>query len=211
MPLDRGILSTIYVRVAPGTTEEALGDVFERAYAGATFVRLAGAALPEIKHVAHTNFCDIGWRVDASGRAILVSVIDNLLKGAVRPGRPEHERDARARRANGVAVTSTRPLGPKFGGELLDGVELANLATVVSSVAAIVKGGTPVVVVHGGGKEIDAALKAAGIEKRQVDGLRVTDAATLESSSRCLPARSTRRLVAALNTAGVARRRPHGR
>jgi N-acetyl-gamma-glutamyl-phosphate reductase len=39
-------------------------------------------ALPEIKHVAHTNFCDIGWRVDASGRAILVSVIDNLLKGA---------------------------------------------------------------------------------------------------------------------------------
>jgi N-acetyl-gamma-glutamyl-phosphate reductase len=82
VPLDRGILSTIYVRVAPGTTEEALGDVFEHAYNGATFVRLVGAALPEIKHVAHTNFCDIGWRVDPSGRAILVSVIDNLLKGA---------------------------------------------------------------------------------------------------------------------------------
>ena len=42
----------------------------------------SGPALPEIKHVAHTNFCDIGWRVDPSGRAILVSVIDNLLKGA---------------------------------------------------------------------------------------------------------------------------------
>jgi N-acetyl-gamma-glutamyl-phosphate reductase len=82
VPLDRGILSTIYVRVAPGTTEEAIGDVLERAYAGATFVRLVGSSLPEIKHVAHTNFCDIGWRVDASGRAILVSVIDNLLKGA---------------------------------------------------------------------------------------------------------------------------------
>ena len=82
VPLDRGILATIYVRVAPGTTEEALGDVFERAYAGATFVRLTGAALPEIKHVAHTNFCDIGWRVDASGRVVLISVIDNLLKGA---------------------------------------------------------------------------------------------------------------------------------
>jgi len=82
VPLDRGILSTMYVRVAPGTTEEALGDVFAKAYAGATFVRLTGAALPEIKHVAHTNFCDIGWRVDPSGRAILVSVIDNLLKGA---------------------------------------------------------------------------------------------------------------------------------
>ncbi len=82
VPLDRGILSTIYFRVAPGTTEEALGDVYARAYGGATFVRLVGPALPTIRQVAHTNFCDIGWRVDASGRAILVSVIDNLLKGA---------------------------------------------------------------------------------------------------------------------------------
>ena len=82
VPLDRGILSTIYVRVAPGTSEEKLADVYANAYAGATFVRLTGSALPEIKHVAHTNFCDIGWRVDQSGRAILVSVIDNLLKGA---------------------------------------------------------------------------------------------------------------------------------
>ena len=45
-------------------------------------MRITGGSLPEIKHVAHTNFCDIGWRVDASGRAILVSAIDNLLKGA---------------------------------------------------------------------------------------------------------------------------------
>ncbi len=82
LPLDRGIFATIYVRVPPGTTEEALGDVFQAAYAGEPFIRLVGSALPEIKHVAHTNFCDIGWRVDPSGRAILVSVIDNLLKGA---------------------------------------------------------------------------------------------------------------------------------
>jgi N-acetyl-gamma-glutamyl-phosphate reductase len=82
VPLDRGILATIYGRVAPGTTEEALGDVLQKTYVDAPFVRLVGAALPEIKHVAHTNFCDIGWRVDASGRVILVSVIDNLLKGA---------------------------------------------------------------------------------------------------------------------------------
>jgi N-acetyl-gamma-glutamyl-phosphate reductase len=82
VPLDRGILATIYLRVAPGTSEDAVGAVLERAYEGATFVRLVGAQLPEIKHVAHTNFCDIGWRVDASGRAVLVSVIDNLVKGA---------------------------------------------------------------------------------------------------------------------------------
>ena len=82
VPLDRGILATIYVRLTPGTTEDALAEVYQRAYTSAPFVRLVGSSLPEIKHVAHTNFCDIGWRVDASGRAVLVSVIDNLLKGA---------------------------------------------------------------------------------------------------------------------------------
>lgn len=82
VPLDRGILATIYIRVPPGTTEEAIGDILERAYAGSIFVRLVGSALPEIKHVAHTNFCDIGWRVDSSGRVVLISVLDNLLKGA---------------------------------------------------------------------------------------------------------------------------------
>jgi len=82
VPLHRGILATVYVRLAPGTSEETLAEVYQQAYADALFVRLVGAALPEIKHVAYTNFCDIGWRVDASGRGIIVSVIDNLLKGA---------------------------------------------------------------------------------------------------------------------------------
>jgi N-acetyl-gamma-glutamyl-phosphate reductase len=82
VPLDRGILATIYVRVPPGTTEAAIGDLYTHAYRGSPFLRLTGEALPEIKHVANTNFCDIGWRVDPTGRAILVSVLDNLLKGA---------------------------------------------------------------------------------------------------------------------------------
>ena len=82
LPIDRGILETIYVRVAPGTTEEALGDIYDAAYKDEVFVRVVGSALPEIKHVTHTNFCDIGWRVDASGRVVIISVIDNLLKGA---------------------------------------------------------------------------------------------------------------------------------
>ena len=46
-------------------------------------MRLTGEALPEIKHVAHTNFCDIGWKVDeAHGRVFIASAIDNLVKGA---------------------------------------------------------------------------------------------------------------------------------
>jgi N-acetyl-gamma-glutamyl-phosphate reductase len=83
VPLDRGILETIYVRVAPGTTAEAIRDTFEAAYRDEPFVRLTGDALPEIKHVAWTNFCDIGWRLDnASNRLVVVTCIDNLVKGA---------------------------------------------------------------------------------------------------------------------------------
>src|SRR6185369_14447665 len=62
----------------------------------------------------------------------------------------------------------------------------------------------PLVVVHGGGKEIDAALATAGIEKRQVDGLRITDQPTLEIVVAVLAGAVNTRLVAALNAAGVA-------
>jgi N-acetyl-gamma-glutamyl-phosphate reductase len=83
VPLDRGILATVYARLAPGVTAAQVADAFRSAYAEAFFVRLTGDRLPEIKHVAHTNFCDIGWRVDeATGRLIVVAVLDNLLKGA---------------------------------------------------------------------------------------------------------------------------------
>ncbi len=83
VPLDRGILSTTYARLVPGTTTADVDEAFRAAYADTPFVRLTGSTLPEIKHVAHTNFCDIGWRVDEpTGRVIVVAVLDNLLKGA---------------------------------------------------------------------------------------------------------------------------------
>ncbi|HEX6213505.1 MAG TPA: N-acetyl-gamma-glutamyl-phosphate reductase [Vicinamibacterales bacterium] len=83
VPLDRGILSSMYARLVPGTTAAAVTNVFERTYKDAPFVRLGGDSLPEIKHVAHTNFCDVGWKVDeATGRVFVVSVLDNLVKGA---------------------------------------------------------------------------------------------------------------------------------
>jgi acetylglutamate kinase len=105
---------------------------------------------------------------------------------------------------------ATRPLLIKFGGELLE--DPANLAAVVSGVARIVNSvasrvGTgphaQVVIVHGGGKEIDAALKRAGIETRQVDGLRITDEATLDVVVGVLAGAVNTRLVAALNAAHV--------
>jgi N-acetyl-gamma-glutamyl-phosphate reductase len=83
VPLDRGILETIYTSLVPGTTEAQVASTMEAAYAHAPFVRLTGGTLPEIKHVAHTNFCDVGWKVDeATARIVLVSVLDNLVKGA---------------------------------------------------------------------------------------------------------------------------------
>jgi N-acetyl-gamma-glutamyl-phosphate reductase len=82
VPLDRGILETIYARVKPGTTARQVSDVMGAAYGAAPFVRLTGETLPEIKHVPYTNFCDIGWRVDPGGRLLMVAVIDNLVKGA---------------------------------------------------------------------------------------------------------------------------------
>ena len=83
VPIDRGILATIYARVAPGTSAEAIERAYSAAYEHAPFVRLTGHDLPEIKHVAHTNFCDLGWKLEPHGdRLVIVSVIDNLLKGA---------------------------------------------------------------------------------------------------------------------------------
>jgi acetylglutamate kinase len=87
----------------------------------------------------------------------------------------------------------------KLGGELLE--ETARLREVA---AAIARGGSkvPLVVVHGGGREIDAALARAGIRKRQVEGLRITDAATLGVVVEVLAGAVNTRLVAAINAAG---------
>lgn len=83
LPIDRGILETIYVMLRPGAGEREMAAALHAAYDGSPFVRLTGRDLPEIKHVAHTNFCDIGWRVNAArNQAVIVACIDNLVKGA---------------------------------------------------------------------------------------------------------------------------------
>jgi acetylglutamate kinase len=100
-----------------------------------------------------------------------------------------------------VSGTPLQPTVLKFGGELLE--DRPRLQTVVSAISAIART-CPLVVVHGGGKEIDAALRFAGIEKRQVEGLRVTDAATLEVVVSVLAGTINTRFVAALATGGMA-------
>lgn len=99
-------------------------------------------------------------------------------------------------------TASPRPLVVKFGGELVEAG--ARLDRVVSAIAAaLARKPCPLVIVHGGGKEIDAALKASGIEKRQVEGLRVTDAQTLDVVVSVLAGLVNTRLVAALTAVGA--------
>src|SRR6185437_3512317 len=81
LPTGRGILATLYVR--PATDAAGIAAAYERAYAGAPFVRLRGGELPEMGALAHTNFCDLGWKLRPDGKqAVIVSCLDNLVKGA---------------------------------------------------------------------------------------------------------------------------------
>ncbi|MCA9257703.1 MAG: N-acetyl-gamma-glutamyl-phosphate reductase, partial [Planctomycetales bacterium] len=80
IPMDRGILTTAYAAIDEGMTAERLMDALHAAYDDEPFVRVV-ADLPRTRDVAHTNFCNVTARV-FRGRAIIVSVIDNLIKGA---------------------------------------------------------------------------------------------------------------------------------
>ena len=84
LPLARGILSTIYVTLSDARSAAEIETVFRKFYTGRPMVRIWPAgSLPELQHVAHTNFCDIGFTLDNSGkRLIVVSCLDNLGKGA---------------------------------------------------------------------------------------------------------------------------------
>lgn len=80
MPMDRGILSTCYALPSGKATTESLLDVLCEAYAKEPFVRVS-ESLPTTKHVSGTNFCDLTARC-VRGRVLVVSAIDNLVKGA---------------------------------------------------------------------------------------------------------------------------------
>lgn len=84
LPVSRGILSTIYVTLASPQSAETAEQLYRKFYAARPMVRIWPAGkLPELQHVAHTNFADIGFALDQGGRRlIIVSCLDNLGKGA---------------------------------------------------------------------------------------------------------------------------------
>lgn len=84
MPMSRGILETIYVKLTPGTTTADLKAKLSDTYASEPFVHvLDGSVIPQTRHVRGSNHCFINVVADRiEGRAIIVSAIDNLVKGA---------------------------------------------------------------------------------------------------------------------------------
>lgn len=84
LPINRGILSTMYARFNTKLTAAKLQAIYKKFYKTEPFVRvLCDGEQPEIKNVAHTNYCDIGLSVSADGKtAVVTSAIDNLVKGA---------------------------------------------------------------------------------------------------------------------------------
>jgi N-acetyl-gamma-glutamyl-phosphate reductase len=82
LPIPRGILSTTYVTFREKKETAEVDELFREFYAGSPLVRIFGN-LPQIQHSVHTNYCDIGFRLAKDGRrCIVVSCLDNLLKGA---------------------------------------------------------------------------------------------------------------------------------
>jgi N-acetyl-gamma-glutamyl-phosphate reductase len=84
IPIERGILETIYFRLARPLTAADIIGIFDKQYGNEPFIRLyEPGRVPDLHAVEHTNFCDIGVVSDAaSGRCVVVSAIDNLVKGA---------------------------------------------------------------------------------------------------------------------------------
>ena len=84
LPIPRGILSTIYVHLSRQMTNAEIEACYRGFYAGRRWVRIfSPPALPEIQHSLHSNFCDIGFCLADDGRRlVVVSCVDNLLKGA---------------------------------------------------------------------------------------------------------------------------------
>jgi N-acetyl-gamma-glutamyl-phosphate reductase len=84
LPTVRGILSTMHVAFTHPVTDDEIAKLYEESYAKAPFVKVLPAGkLPELKNVVNTPRCEIGYQLLQGGkRAVIVSVIDNLLKGA---------------------------------------------------------------------------------------------------------------------------------
>ncbi|MDR3564654.1 MAG: N-acetyl-gamma-glutamyl-phosphate reductase [Negativicutes bacterium] len=84
IPMTRGILSTCYAQLKAGVSAADVDAAYETMYGDEYFIRLLGrGGYPATKNTRGSNFCDLGWHLDSrTGRVVVVSAIDNLVKGA---------------------------------------------------------------------------------------------------------------------------------
>ncbi len=84
VPMTRGMLTTIYADLLKGVSYEDIKKCFSSFYSGSPFIRICSEGrFPDTLHVRGTNYCDIGFKLDLrNNRLILISAIDNLVKGA---------------------------------------------------------------------------------------------------------------------------------
>jgi N-acetyl-gamma-glutamyl-phosphate reductase len=84
VPMNRGIITTIYADIAGNVVKMDPAVVFKSAYGEEPFVRLLGEErLPDTKHVVGTNFIDVAWKIDKrTNRLVIMSALDNIVKGA---------------------------------------------------------------------------------------------------------------------------------
>ena len=197
VPLDRGILETIYVKVAARHDERSdrrrvRATLRRRAVRAADRRCAAGDQARRVDELLRHRLAARRRRAPARDRR----VPRQPRQRRRRPGAAELQRRVRLRRTDGAAVTTASRLVLKLGGELLEPREDRDASRCGCRARSRRSG--PLVVVHGGGRAIDAELARRGIVPKKVDGLRVTDAATLDVVVSVLAGTANTALVAAL-------------
>ncbi len=167
-------------------------QVYRKFFKGSPMVRLYENGLPQIQHSVRTSYADIGFQLDSSGRrAVIVSCLDNLLKGAssqavqnmnVMQGWPNRKVSNDNRRGG-----SRMRYVVKLGGAGLETPALLEGCT--RAIAELVRDGNQVAVVHGGGVQLTRMLKALGKQSEFINGLRITDAETRDVALMVWPAK----------------------
>ena len=198
LPIPRGILSTIYVKlakpVAAEELEQSLREFLCRQAVGAGFWCGAAAAdqvFAEHELLRHRLFAFAGWHAGGAG-----VVHRQPLEGRGRAGGAEHEPDVRLRRKSRTAMK----LVVKIGGAALDNKEVVK--KFAKTIPGLCREGHKLVIVHGGGAALSRTLKQLGCETSFVNGLRVTDAQTRDVAMMVLAGQLNKQLVAAIGGAG---------
>ena len=199
LPVDRGLMSSIYVTLKDSLHSDQAHDLYTEVYESEPLVDvLPPGEQATLKHAVKTNKCVISITPVLERYVHITSVTDNLRKGRRRASRSEYELDVWPRRNLGTTLMADSPTVVKISGHYLDCDEL--LRQFASIVA---QSRERLVIVHGGGKEISQLQQKLDIRPRYVDGLRITDADSLALVEMVLCGSVNKRLVRYLLAAGV--------